>query len=283
MSYLRIQSVDRDSIFTRLDFRSKLYMMAIITIVAFSWEDPIYQIILAAVILIASLVAGVKRKYILTFLVIMLPFYGLLLLTHSFFNQELVKTLLGKSQLTPIFIFPEKWWSIGGSYPTWEGFWYGINIIFKTLSLTLVIPLGIFTTDPNEMMVSLLKIKVPYKIIFIFSSTLRFFPLLIGEFNNIVEAQKLRGLALERTGLLKRVRIYANVGVPLILGALVKSQQMEVVLQSKAFSGSADRTYLYESNLTPIDITLILLCTVFLLAALTLRIGYQSGAFSVPF
>jgi energy-coupling factor transport system permease protein len=283
MSYLRIQTTERETIFTHLDFRSKLILMGVVTIVAFTWEDPVYQIILAAIIISANLFAGVKRQYLLTFLVLMLPFYGILLLTHSFFNRELISTIVGTETLTPIFVFPENWWLVGGGYPTWEGLWYGINIVFKTLSFTLIIPLGVFTTDPNQMMVSLQKMKVPFKIIFIFSSTLRFLPLLIEEFNHIVEAQKLRGLAIERLGLLKRVRIYANVGVPLILGALVKSQQMEVVLQAKAFSGSSERTYLYDATLSKADVFLILLSGMFLITALILRFGYQLGVFSVPF
>ena len=283
MSLFRIQSVDQESFFTRLDFLTKLCLIVIVSILAFLWEDPIYQIILALLVLIANIVLGVKKDYLVKFLLIILPFYIFLLLTHAFFNRDQIMTLLGTKQLSPIFTFPEKWWLVGGIYPTWEGLWYGINILFKTLSLTLVIPLAVFTTDPNKMMVSLLRIKIPYKIIFIFSSTLRFFPLLIDEFNLIVEAQKLRGIALEKMGVFKRVKTYASVGVPLILGALAKSQQMEVVLQSKAFSGSSDRTYLYETRITTPDIVIIAICSIILILAIITRIRFQWGIFRIPF
>jgi energy-coupling factor transport system permease protein len=283
MNSLKFQTVERESFFSRLDFRSKLALMAVLSVVAFLWENPIYQMVMTGLIISTCLLSGIKWKYIQTILVIMLPFYSFLLLTHAFFNHDQVMNLLRKEQLTPIFTFPENWWLVGGVYPTWEGFWYGVNILFKTLNLTLVIPLGIFTTDLDRMMVSLLQIHVPYKIIFIFSSTIRFFPLLIEEFNTIIEAQKLRGVALERMRLFKRVQAYAKVAVPLILGAFVKSQQLEVVLQSKGFSGSSDRTYLHDVQLTPADKILLILSAAFLVLVIYLRITINFGAFVTSF
>ena len=81
---------------------------------------------------------------------------------------------------------------------------------------------------------------------------------------------------MEKMGPVKRVRVYAKVAIPLILGAMVKSQQLEVVLQSKAFTGSSDRTYLHESILTPLDWSVIILfATLFVLAAvLYFTIGF---------
>jgi energy-coupling factor transport system permease protein len=185
-------------------------------------------------------------------------------------------------QLRRIFTFPENWPIIGGSFATWDGLIYGFNVIFKTLTLTLVIPLAVFTTEVNNMIVGMVRAKIPYKIAFIFSSTLRFFPLLIGEFTAIIEAQRLRGLAMEKMSPIKRVKVYSKVAVPLILGALVKSQQLEVVLQSKAFSGSPDRTYLHESILKPADYAIMVFFTVFFLTAFFLLIYYKIGTFGGP-
>ena len=279
MSSMKFQTVERDSIFTRLDFRPKLFMMAVITMIAFLWEDPIAQLGLALVILLACIFGGVRLKYIYTVLLIMLPFYVLLLVTHGFFNVDQVKALTGRVILTPMFAFPENWWLIGGSGMSWEGFWYGINVIVKTLNIILVVPLVIFTTDVDNMIVGMVRARVPYKIAFIFSATLRFFPLLFSEIGTIIEAQRLRGMAMEKMGPLQRIKVYAKVAVPLILGAMVKSQQLEVVLQSKAFSGNPDRTYLHESVLKGKDYALIIFFLVFLVAAFVLYFTTGFGKF----
>jgi energy-coupling factor transport system permease protein len=163
-----------------------------------------------------------------------------------------------------------------------EGVLYAINVVFKTLTMTLVIPLGVFTTDVNTMVVGLVKARIPYKLAFIFSSTLRFFPLLFEEVQSIIEAQRLRGLAFEEMGPIRRVRVYAKVAVPLILGAMVKSQMLEVVLQSKAFSGSPDRTYLHESKLGTGDYALFACSGLLLVAAVVAYVVWGVGRFGGP-
>jgi len=282
VNLMKFHSVERDSFFSRLDFRPKLLMVVVVSLVAFLWDDPWLEFGMALIVVAASLAAGVKWSYIRMIFLIMIPFYLLLLFTHAFFNREYVMTLVGyqsADELTRIFTLPADWPLIGGLYATWEGLVYGISVVFKTLTLTMIIPLAVFTTEVNNMIVGLVRTKIPYKIAFIFSSTLRFFPLLIEEFNLIMEAQRLRGLAFEKMGVVKRVRMYAGIAVPLILNAMVKSQQLEVVLQSKAFSGSPDRTYLHESVLKPLDYTLIAFFLLFFFVAMYLLVAFRIGAF----
>jgi energy-coupling factor transport system permease protein len=279
MSMMQFQTVERDSVFTRLDFRPKLFMVAIVSTVAFVWESPIALGGLLAFLLIVSLVAGVKTSYIRTIITIMIPFYILLLLTHGFFNTDQVKMLTNQETLTPLFAFPESWPLIGGGGMSVEGFLYGWSVIFKTLSLVLVLPVAIFTTEVNNMIVGMVRARIPYKLVFIFSSTIRFFPLLFEEIQSIIEAQRLRGLAMEKMGPIKRVRVYGKVAIPLILGAMVKSQQLEVVLQSKAFTGSGDRTFLHDSVLTLLDWFVIGLFAVLFVLAVVFYFATGFGRF----
>jgi len=283
MSMMRFQTVERDSFFTRLDFRPKLVMMTVISIIAFVWESPAAGGLLTLVVVVASLLAGVKTGYIRMVITIMIPFYLLLLLTHGFFNVDQVKALTGKTELTTLFMFPTTWPVIGGGRMSVEGVLYGLNVIFKTLTLVLVIPLGIFTTEVDKFIVGMVRARVPYKLAFIFSATLRFVPLLFSEIQGIIEAQRLRGLAVEKMGPLKRVQVYSKVAVPLILGAMVKSQMLEVVLQSKAFTGSPDRTYLHESVLGPLDYLMIAFFVLLLIAAVVAYFTVGFGKFGGPF
>ncbi|MBD2177190.1 energy-coupling factor transporter transmembrane protein EcfT [Pseudanabaena sp. FACHB-1998] len=277
---MKIQTVDRDSLFTRLDFRTKLVAMLSITILAFLWESPIAGGILTLSVLLACAIAGVRLNYLGTLLKVMIPFYLFLILSMGFFNVEQVKLLTHKTELTSIFTLPSSWWLIGNSKMTLEGTLYGLNIVFKTLTMILVIPLAIFTTDVNQMTVGMVRAKIPYKIVFIFSSTLRFVPLLLEEVQSIIESQRLRGLNFEKMGGIKKAQVYAKVAVPLILNSLSKSQKLEVVLQSKAFSGSSQRTYLHESDLKNTDYLLMFGSIFFFLVAIALYIGFGIGKFA---
>lgn len=282
MSTMAFRTVERDSLFTRLDFRPKLFMIAVITVVAFVWENPLMGGGLALTVLLACLAAGVRPGYIRTVLLLMLPFSLVLILTQGFFSGALITTLTGlqPDDFHMLLVFPTAWPLIGGVGLSWEGVQYALNIIAKSLTMTLVIPLGVFTTDVDTMIVGMVKARIPYKIAFIFSSTLRFFPLLFTRTQAIIEAQRLRGLAFEAMGPVKRLQVYARIVVPLILGALNESQMLDVVLQSRAFDGSPDRTYLHDSQLMAADYALFGLFGLFLLAAITGYIIFGIGKFT---
>ncbi|BBA78715.1 putative cobalt ABC transporter permease [cyanobacterium endosymbiont of Rhopalodia gibberula] len=276
----KFEYIEHNTFFNRLDFRTKLVMIVIITLIAFIWDSPITEGILAVSVGSACLLVGIKLEYFRLVLKIMLPFYIFMLITMGFFNVDQVKTLINKNTLTPIFSIPQTYWWIGGASMSQEGIIYALNVIFKTLTMILVIPLAIFTTDINQMVVSMARAKIPYKVIFVFSSTLRFFPLLLGEIETIIEAQKLRGLAIERMGLISKLKVYSTVAVTLILNTMAKSQKLEIILQSKAFSGSSNRTYLHKSLLTMADYITIVLLVFLLILVLACYSKFGVGKFA---
>ena len=81
-------------------------------------------------------------------------------------------------------------------------------------------------------------------------------------------------------GWLKKAQVYAKVAVPLILNSLSKSQKLEIVLQSKAFSGSSDRTYLHESTLSIPDYLLMIGSSLLFIMAIALYFGFGIGKFA---
>jgi len=276
------QTVARDSLFTRLDFRTKLLMIVVVTGIAFIWESPLLGGGLAFIVLLTCLFAGVSFAYIWRVVAMTAPFYLIMILTQALFAGPLIAARTGQDRLTMLLTFPEHWWLIGGSGFSREGLLYAANVVFKTLTMTLIIPLGIFTTDINKMVVSMVRLKIPYRFVFIFSSTLRFFPLLFQEAHFILEAQRLRGLALEEIRGIKRLNVYARIAIPLILNTMVKSQMLEVVLQSKAFPGDANRTYLHESRLGKADYILIGALSLFFVTAIISYFVFGLGKFGGP-
>lgn len=277
-----LPTVSRDSLFTRLDFRAKLALMVSVTLVAFLWESAALNLLLLGSVVAACLGAGVSSRYLSRMVTVLLPFALLLLLIHGFFNVAQLQRLTGRAALTPLFTLPASWPLIGGASCSREGLRYGLALIAKTLTMTLVIPLGIFTTDANALLTGLTAAGIPYRLAFVFASTLRFFPLLLEEAQAIVEAQRLRGIAPETLPPLRRAQVYGSIAVPLILGALVRSQQLEIVLQARAFSGRADRTALHEARLKPADVAFIVISALFLVAALAAYLGWGIGKFVGP-
>ncbi len=234
------------SFIRELDFRTKLVWMAVIMIICLLWNAPLLQLGLFVMVLVLALAAKISGRYLTMVLGFMLPLAVFLVLMHGLFNIVQVQRLMDGEELTWLYRFPADWAIIGGRGATLEGLLYGVNVALKSLTLLLVLPLVVLTTDVDEMLAGLIQMRVPYVVAFILSSTIRFFPLLFSEAQGIIDAQRLRGLAVEKMNLLKRARIYAGTAVPLILSALMKSQQLEIALYSKAFSVTPKRSNYHE-------------------------------------
>jgi energy-coupling factor transport system permease protein len=275
MSTFGFGSAARRSPFSSLDVRTKLAILAATVVLAFSWESPVFSGALVCGVLLLWSLARLEGQDLKRLLLLMAPFLLIVLLVHGVFNEVVGRTTL----FGPV----PAWVPLVGGWlrVTSEGLLYGLVVISRTLALIMIVPVVVLTTDPNTLVVGLVRLRVPYTAAFVFSSALRFLPLVLAEAAALLEAQRLRGLALEKLGLWARGRAYARIAVPLVLGALIKSQQLEVVLQSKAFSGSAERTYLVPLALRTRDHVVIGVSALVVLLALVLRFAYGVGAFGI--
>jgi energy-coupling factor transport system permease protein len=99
--------------------------------------------------------------------------------------------------------------------------------------------------------------RVPYEFSFAFTTAVRFVPVLAEEAQTIMDAQKARGLELEKGNLLKRIRNYVPVLIPLIVSAIRRSLELAEAMESRAWGATKKRTNLYALKLRRGDFALL--------------------------
>lgn len=102
------------------------------------------------------------------------------------------------------------------------------------------------TTSPDHLGLALEQTHVPYEFAFAFTTAVRFVPVLAEEAQTIMDAQKARGLELEKGGFLKRIRNYIPILIPLIVSAIRRSLELAEAMESRAWGATKKRTNLYE-------------------------------------
>jgi energy-coupling factor transport system permease protein len=85
-------------------------------------------------------------------------------------------------------------------------------------------------------------IGLPPKATFALATAFRFLPTVVGVGNGIIEAQRSRGLDVNKGSLVKRWRNYSAILGPLVISSLRIAQQLAVAVESKAMSSRAKRT-----------------------------------------
>jgi energy-coupling factor transport system permease protein len=128
------------------------------------------------------------------------------------------------------------------------------------------------TTSPDHLGLALEQTRVPYEFAFAFTTAVRFVPVLAEEAQTIMDAQKARGLELEKGGFLKRIRNYVPVLIPLIVSAIRRSLELAEAMESRAWGATKKRTNLYALKLHRGDFALLVINVAVLVVAIYVRL-----------
>ncbi len=148
---------------------------------------------------------------------------------------------------------------------------YSMAMTLRFIVLVESFSIFFLTTSPDHLGLALEKSHVPYEFCFAFTTAVRFVPVLAEEAQTIMDAQKARGLELEKGNILKRVRNYIPILIPLIVNAIRRSLELAEAMESRAWGATKNRTNLYELKLRRGDYILALLTVVMLVLAVYAR------------
>jgi len=101
------------------------------------------------------------------------------------------------------------------------------------------------TTTPDELEQVMRWFRLPSDFVMIFVISVRFIPVLLLDALQIMDAQKSRGLELEKGNIARRIRNTIPVLVPLIAVAVNRSLELAEAMDSRAYGATKRPTSLY--------------------------------------
>jgi energy-coupling factor transport system permease protein len=183
--------------------------------------------------------------------------------------KEWLKTLKGGSFLA-IIIFSTNilsFYFFQGMHLSGDIIEFSLSLTLRFLALITSFSLFFLTTSPDKLSLALEKAKVPYEFNFAFITAIRFVPVLAEEAQTIMDAQRSRGLELDKGRFLSRIRKYIPILLPLIINSIRRSLELAEAMESRAFGATKNRTNLYELKMSRNDyLGLIIIISALLLA-----------------
>lgn len=167
---------------------------------------------------------------------------------------------------------------------TQEQLFYQLTKLFKYAS---VIPLGmlfLLTTNPSEFAASLNSIGVSYKATYALALTLRYFPDMIRDYNDIALAQQSRGLDLSKKEKLgTRIKNIMNICVPLIFSTMDRIELISNAMDLRGFGKMKKRTWYAKKPLKKKDYVSMAVCIAAFIGTFVFSIAVNGGRFWNPF
>jgi len=221
--------------------------------------DPRVKFLLTLVSFVASVMFLELVPLIVIFLV-QLP-----LIVAAKVTREWYKSVKGASVIAVI-IFASNMLSFyyfRGGQLTWALVEYSLALTVRFIALITSFSVFFLTTSPDKLSLALEKARIPYEFNFAFITAIRFVPVLADEAQTIMDAQRSRGLELDRGNFITRVRNYIPILLPLIINSIRRSLELAEAMESRAFGATDDRTNIYELSMRGSDyamLFIVLLC-----------------------
>jgi energy-coupling factor transport system permease protein len=145
------------------------------------------------------------------------------------------------------------------------GMIFGINLlvgypivestVIATRFIAIVGATSIFflTTPPDELELVMRWFRVPRDVVFAFVTAVRFVPVLMIDTLQIMDAQKSRGLELQKGNFVSRLRRFIPILIPLIVDAVIRSGELAEAMESRAYGAVKRPTSLYELSMASLD------------------------------
>jgi energy-coupling factor transport system permease protein len=207
----------------------KLLAVALVTIaITFVFDIITPLVFLAGAVLLLTLAGRVPLRYTLLSLApFVLVSVGFVFLYAIFGPNTGPNTII----------------SVGPIRVSREGILLGISVGLRVLFLISTSLLFIATTEAGDLVLSLVQqARLNYKLAFAMLAAYRFIPIFAEEYASIRAAARVRG-ATGGSGPLDAVKALRRDVLPLLAGAIRRSERLALAMDSRAFGALPTRTY----------------------------------------
>ena len=213
-----------NSVYHRLDPRVKLLISALMFATTLLVRNVSELVLVLAFMMGVATLARVLRRVGRT-MVLTATFSAFIFLLNLFFTRNLETSLL-----------------------------YAVRFVAIVISTSLFF----ITASPDELEQVMKTFRLPRDIVFAFVTAVRFIPVMMLDTIQIMDAQKSRGLELQKGNFLKRVRNMIPILIPLVVNSVVRSGELAEAMESRAYGAVPRPTSLVQYKARRMDIAVAL-------------------------
>ena len=231
-----LEYVDGSSIIHKLNPVTKILLSLCICVAAFISDILLFLVGLILIDLLVGLIGGVFDRA-LGMLKGLVKFSIFLFVLQLFFvntGSILLSLPLGIKITTGGVIFAAK-------------------VVLRLIAAPIPLALLLSVTRINDLSNSLMKcLRIPYKYVFAFTTSIRFIPIFAEEMKAIIEAQTARGIEFDTKNAFKKFKLILPLCFPLLISSVRKINSSAIAAEVRGFNlrthKSGYKTYSFGAN-----------------------------------
>lgn len=232
----------KDTVIHKLNPLCKLVWVGSITLLCLIFENLFYLLMFFFLVLLVIFFAKIIREWIPFMKFAFFLCLAIIMINVLFANdgEHILWSFSYNNLLTFHFTI------------TLEAILFSVCMSIRLLTVISAFVILTLTIHPDDLMLIMIKFKIPFKSVLLTSLSIRFVPTLIRDVETITEVQRARGLELDRGSRLSRISKRIPILIALLSTSLERAIQLAEAMESRAF-GSSRRTVYREISLSKID------------------------------
>ncbi len=232
--------VPRDVAYRRLAAPTKLLLPLALMTLAFVVQDPAANLVVALAVVGLLRLAAVPWRIVRGFASVLVTLVPLVVVLWTLFYRS------GDLLL-----------AVGPVHVTVGGLTRSVATAFRVISIVLAVPLLLGVMPQQDLVAALRWFRLPYVLCFTLALALRMIPQLERDLATIRDAQRSRGIELDRGSLLLRARRLAMVVLPLMTVSIARLETLARVVESRGVLGARRRTFYRRPRPRVVDVVVM--------------------------
>lgn len=156
--------------------------------------------------------------------------------------------------------------------PVTNPFSHSIALTIRLVALMTSFSIFFLTVHPDQLSQALIQMRVKFEFAFAMSMAMRYVPTLAQEAYSIMDAQKARGVELDKGNPIRRIRNIVPIIVPLIIVSIRRALSIAESMESRGFGACEKRTYMDRLRFRKGDWVVVLVSVLVLAFVLYIRL-----------
>jgi energy-coupling factor transport system permease protein len=262
---------EENSYLHRLDIRTKLLVFLCIVVMVFLFNSPLYNLVIAVVLLGLVVPARLDLRGIIRTIKPLIAIFLIIIIMTCFTSQP-EKFMNDSSRYVFFYLLPDQ------QIPaTLGGLFIGLTYLLRIF--LMVFATGIFTmTTPIDDILQLFnKIKAPYELSIVVTTAISFIPTMTAKKDMIFQAQKTRGAGISKKGIIRQLKAYVPIMIPLITNSILMANNLAVSMMNRGYGANKTWTSLHDIKMNGRDILVMADALSLLAVCIWLRYGLNAG------
>jgi len=222
--------VELDTYIHKLDVRTKLIIFILILIPLFIFNDPLYLLTLLGLLLVAILPAKLPLKQVMkTVKPLIFVFVIIIVLTCFTANTE---KLIHDANKAVLFRISDNIVATVGGVKT------GLTFLLRMFTMVFATVIFTMTTPIDDLLELLNRMKAPYELAIIVTTSISFIPTMIKKKDMIFQAQRARGANISNKGIIGQLKAYIPIMIPLIINSILMADNLSISMANRGYGAN---------------------------------------------